>query len=360
MGDGDAGAYEEGLLLEAIGEKLGLDRVSARITGDSGYAMEVLVGLNLVVSYGILDPYNHFVAGKSSIVSDPYSVVFGVALAFGVWGVRYMRSGYADAMTELRAHDRPDIDDHSAFTGFLSLRTKALLYAGFLAAYYGNLVFRYGVETVIQIEGVLAGVVGQFVMLPLVSFPLLLDFAVLFFGIHVLMPKRLSAVDPQLFYYDPRNMGGFGPIGVLLKRSYYVYTTGLLILFGFLYGQVLLGSVLDSPYPPPGPLFAVFFTIAWLVGVASIGYSMYRIHSLMAAKKATRIRELEADLRNVIENPYSIRDSSVTDPEELEEIKRQLTHVRATREYPTTFTMWSQIAISVLLPQALQMAFRAA
>jgi len=42
----------------------------------------------------------------------------------------------------------------------------------------------------------------------------------------------------------------------------------------------------------------------------------------------------------------------------METKERQLSEVRATRTYPTTFTMWSQIGISVLLPQVLQLVVR--
>jgi len=38
------------------------------------------------------------------------------------------------------------------------------------------------------------------------------------------------------------------------------------------------------------------------------------------------------------------------------EITRQLEHVRSMKEYPTTFTMWSQILVSVILPQILNMS----
>jgi hypothetical protein len=37
-----------------------------------------------------------------------------------------------------------------------------------------------------------------------------------------------------------------------------------------------------------------------------------------------------------------------------------MAQIRETKRYPSTFTMWSQIAISVLLPQALQVALQIA
>jgi hypothetical protein len=79
----------------------------------------------------------------------------------------------------------------------------------------------------------------------------------------------------------------------------------------------------------------------------------------MARKKSDRIRELETDIIGVVKNPYDIRSSQVIDEEAMSANERQLSQVRASKTYPTTFTMWSQIAVSVLLPQALQLAVQA-
>lgn len=97
------------------------------------------------------------------------------------------------------------------------------------------------------------------------------------------------------------------------------------------------------------------FTVLWLVGIISIGYSMYRVHTLMSEKKAREINKIEAQIRSMLDDPYDIRNSNLAGNEELEEIQHRLEQVRSTREYPSTFTMWTQIGISVLLPQALQL-----
>jgi len=86
---------------------------------------------------------------------------------------------------------------------------------------------------------------------------------------------------------------------------------------------------------------------------------MLATHRIMAGEKDDRIRELEAELRETIENPYDITDSGVTNEARFADIERRLAEVRETKVYPATFTMWSQIAVSVLLPQALQLAVSA-
>lgn len=151
-------------------------------------------------------------------------------------------------------------------------------------------------------------------------------------------------------------MAGFAAVGQLLKRSYYLYTAGLLLFFGLVYGPVLLQA---SGYVP-GLAELLFFSTAWFVGLLSIGYSMYTMHQFMSGEKEQRIRELEDELHRAIKNPYDINNSEVADQEQLDETRRRLEQVRNTRVYPATFTMWSQIAISVLLPQFLQLTVQTA
>jgi hypothetical protein len=73
----------------------------------------------------------------------------------------------------------------------------------------------------------------------------------------------------------------------------------------------------------------------------------------MKVERNQRIREFEAELTEVMNSPYDVREAEITDTEQYETIQNRLQHVRDTNTYPTTFTMWSQILVSVLLPQAL-------
>jgi hypothetical protein len=130
----------------------------------------------------------------------------------------------------------------------------------------------------------------------------------------------------------------------------------LLLFFFLVYGTVFLST---GGYVP-GLFEFVFFSSAWLVGLLSIGYSMYSIHQFMSGEKEKRIRELEDELHTALENPYDINNSRIVDQEQLDDARRRLEQVRDTRVYPATFTMWSQIAVSVLLPQLLQLTVQTA
>lgn len=350
--------FRSDLLIERVADVTRVSRLAAALPGDI-YPPYLLVGLLLLVDYGIIQTYNYLFTDHISWITTPSNLTLALGLVVAVVGVRYMADEYAYAVDSLRFEDRDNTPDSSRFETLVSFRTKLGIYFVGLAVYYLNLFLGPGAQTLLAVEGVFKFVVGQFFLAPLVNLVLVVEFALLFVGIQLLLPRRIARADLDLFFYDPQDMGGFGRVGQLLKRSYYVYTAGVMVYFLVAYGDAIFSALADDPYPEPGVQVAVFFTIAWGVGVVSILYSMQQMHRLMAAQKSERIRELEADLKAVIENPYDIRSSRVTDVEAMETLERQLSQVRSTRAYPTTFTMWSQIALSVLLPQVLQLAVQA-
>lgn len=353
----DPAVYRDRLLVERIAGILGFDWLSDRLPDDV-YPPYLLVVATLVVQYGVIDGVN-YVAGRTTVLDDPASIITGIGLVFAVAGGRWMRDQYAEAVSELRLSQR-DAEDSADLRGtfevLISLRVKLIWYAVGLAAFFANAFVLLGWETLVELQGVLGAPLQVFVVMPIVYVPAMIEFGLLYLGIHVVLPRRIAAADLDLFYYDPRNMGGFGAVGQLLKRSYYLLTTGLVLYFLLVYGPVLLSEFLPSPYPDPKAPILIMFTALWLAGVASIAYSMYRMHTVMSRKKADTIREIEAEIRSILEDPYDINAAHIADHERREAIQHRLERVRATREYPSTFTMWSQIAISVLLPQALQLA----
>jgi len=350
MASEDRKRYRDTLLIEKFASGLRFDELSTVIFGHKKYGPHLLLGSMIALSYVFRVPL---------LVAEPWRLATSAAIIGGLWlgliGALYMRNGYATAVTHLQLDDRPTDHDYSRFETIVPLRFQIAIYVLAVAVAYLNIFFGIGLETLISEAGTWPIVVRLFVAAPLAYIPIIIDVGTTFLGVHFLLPRRLAKSDLNLFFYDPRNMGGFAPIGQLLKRSYYIYTGGLVAYFFFIYIPIIFSGVIDSAYEA-NTLIAVFFSVAWLAGVISIGHSMLKIHLLMAEKKEQRLQELEADLRSIIENPYDIRASSVSDEGRLEEITRQLDHVRNMKEYPTTFTMWSQILISVILPQVLNMA----
>jgi len=342
-------ARDERNLIEYMAALFGFSRLSTALPGRDIYPPYLYVGFFSLLDVCVLQVYVHLTGGTHILLQTPNVVAGYVAVLLGVYGVRYMSSGYGDALAAIRAQDRVDSSGIARFQRLFGWRTKIGIYVVAVAVLYANAVLNVGVPN--RVTAINFLFTWEFVFLPVI-----VEFALTYYGIHVRLPRRIKKAEIGLFFYDPRNMGGFAAVGQLLKRSYYIYTAGLLLFFVLVYGPVLFSV---SGYVP-GLFELAFFSTAWFAGLLSIGYSMYTMHRLMSAEKEQRIRELEDQLHRAIENPYDITDSRVTDQEQLDDARRRLEEIRNTRVYPATFTMWSQIAISVLLPQLLQLTVQTA
>ena len=228
--NGDPNRYREQLLIERIADRAGVVALARWLPYEGIYPPYLLVGLSITLAFGILPIVSIVTVGSSSAVSDPITPVsIALGVIVGVVGVRYMADGYVTAVNSLGLQDRPSPSNIDAFRGVVSFRTKLVLYVVGVLVYYLNLFLGPGIQTLIEVDGLIPTVIGQFVLAPLVNLALVVEFATMFFGIHFLLPRRLQNADLDLFFYDPRNMGGLSEIGQLLKRTYYVYTAGVLV-----------------------------------------------------------------------------------------------------------------------------------
>lgn len=215
----DPDDYRERLLGERLAALLGFEWVTDRFPRDV-YPPYLLVVTALAVQYGVVDTYNVFVSGHSTVLDDPFSVFSGIVKILDVAGSWWMRDQYAEAVADLRPSERGDNGTSvpgdvgsvpEAFQTIVSLRVKLAFLAIGFAAYFGNAFVRLGVDTIFEIHGVLGGILQDFVVMPIVYVPAMIEFGVLYLGIHVGLPRSLAAADLDLFFYDPRDMGGFAP-----------------------------------------------------------------------------------------------------------------------------------------------------
>lgn len=353
--------YRNTLIIEIIARKVGADTLSERLFGTDSYGLYVFVGLGLFIEYGVFDVYNYVVTGKSSFITAPNTLAIPAMTVLGVVGLRYIHDEYASAVVGIGVEDKHtnvDEDVQDEFAGLVSFRIRLGAYILALIANYTFIAIVFGASGLIEIGGLGLVLYAQLVTFPLIIIPILTELAISYVAIHVLLPRRLKKADMGLFFYDPRNLGGFQPIGELLKHSYYIYTAILLLWFLQTHLPLIFTTVLNSPYPGPDPIFQVVLSAFWLVGVVSIGYSMYHVHSLMKSKKEERISTLEDEIKDIVEDPYDATPTNITDDERYESAQKNLEEVKRTKTYPTTFAMWSQIFLSVLLPQALNMVFQ--
>ncbi|MXR40418.1 hypothetical protein GRX01_03475 [Halobaculum sp. WSA2] len=266
-----------------------------------------------------------------------------------------MHDGHADAMSVLV--ERGVCDTEQADDYALTLRSKLLFYAVGLVGFFSYQIFVIGVDTVLQVQGI-AGVAFTFLLLPGCYLPVAIDFISEYMTLHILIPHWLSRGDVGLFFFDPQNMGGFQPIGNLLKNSYYFYTGGLLLYLIFFYG-LFVTPIQGSVSNAPGVAEATMFSGLWLFGLLTISYSMYKIHKIMKSERKAQLRTIEREIHDLIDNPHDISNAEIPDQDQLDALEYRLGQIQATSEYPTTFTMWTQIGISVLLPQILQLTLQA-
>lgn len=355
MSSESEGHYRNQLIIELIADRCRVDTLIERLPGPDIYPPYFLVGAAVFIEYGVFDLYNYFISGKNSFIVEPNSLAVPAMVILGVFGARYIHDTYDTAITRLRLEDRNTSADSEIFDGLLSLRIRIGVWLVFVIITKGFAVFVLGFRNLIAIDGIGLFMYGQIVF-PLVYLPVLAEFGLAYFAVHLVIPKRLQRADIGLFFHDPRNMGGFQPVGNLLKRSYYLYTIVLILYFIQTKVPVLLSEYVSTPYESPeSPIITLVLTLGWVIGVITIGYSMYSVHEIMKREKEQRIVELESELVSTMKNPFDVREAEVTDADRYEMIQERLQHVRDTRTYPTTFTMWSQIFISALLPQALNL-----
>lgn len=335
-------------LVEFVAELFLFDTLSRALPCRNIEPTYLFVGFFSFLDLGILQVYVHLTGGEHILISSPNTALSYFTVILGVFGIEYMLNEYEEAMSGIRVHKRVENIKSDELQWVVSWRTKILIFAIGVILMYAHAIFNVGIPE--RITSINLLFTWQFVLLPI-----MIEFALIYISIHIYLPRQIKNADVDMFFYDPRNMGGFAPIGTLLKRSYYLYTGALLLFFVFAYGQVLLSL---GAYEP-GLFDLVFFSSAWFIGLLSIGYSMYTVHQVMSEEKENRIREIEDEMHEALENPYDINNSTVEDPEKLNDAQRRLEQVRNTRVYPATFTMWSQIGISVLLPQLLQLTVQA-
>lgn len=342
-------------LLEYFSQLTQVDRLTEPLPIPTVRPEYVYVLFFIFLEVAVIGTYAHLTGGTHGLVHDPFFVALYLGLVVAVVGTRYMHRGHVDAMEVLIERGICDLEHADDYT--VSLRMRFLFYIIGLIVFFSSQIFVVGIDTIVQNQGI-PGIAFTLVLLPGCYLPVAIDFVSEYTTLHIFIPRWLRGQEVGLFFFDPQNMGGYRPLGSLLKNSYYFYTGSLLLYLAFFYGNFitpLRGGVVR----PPGAPEAVMFTVLWLFGLATLSYSMYKIHRIMKSEREAQLRAIEREIQELIENPHNITEAEITDQDRLDALEYRLGQIQATSEYPTTFTMWTQIGISVLLPQILQLALQA-
>ena len=308
----------------------------------------------VLVEVVLLQAYNVAVGRPIAFVDNPLWLLRPVVLVGGAVAVYSLYDSYDRAREHSLLFEYDDLPSPLVPPRL----TWGLVGAGIAFTLYNAL----GILTVSQIysAGGPARVFRFVVITPFGYVPILAVFLSTYLSIQVYLPLRIRRSDIELDFLDPQNVGGMRPLGELLKQSYYLLMLGLCAYAIATYAPYIIQGALEyEAFDPPGLAVNVLFTSAWAFGVGAMVFGIYVLHRCMAENKRRVLKALNEEARAEFES-WDIREIDMADPPtELDRYHERVRHVTNTREYPATFTMWTQLLVGVMLPKALQVALAA-
>lgn len=340
--------YQGDLWLDSVAGLLGFKQLSEWLPGDIPPSYLYAIGLLLVVETGLNLPA--YLAGTSVIyIDNPFFILQPIALIAGAIGARLLRRRYHRVVQEMRISER--VEEPAPLVDIVPAWLPWTL---FILAAGGSLIrffARGGFQPVYQSMGPEA-VIGYVIVNPFIWSPIAAQFLAVYLSIMIIAPWRFARSELRIDFLDPQGLGGLRPIGELVKHTYYYMASGLVLFAFVLYGPTLLSGTMART-----DITNIIFTSAWLLTVGSVVFSVLVLHRFMHREKHEELQRLDFAMRNHLENPWNItRYEVVTDCEDtVEEIRSRMQQVSATNEYPATFSIWSQILLSIIVPKLLQL-----
>lgn len=355
MGATDEEIANKQLLTHVFVDRFGFDSLSTKFPLQIS-ALYLYAATFVLLDFGLINTYFHVFTERShGFIQNPFSLAIPTAVLLAAVGIRYMTVNYRRALDQTSLWERSDRAVRTKYSEFtVSLRTRTALYIAVLGVYYVYIFGIIGISSYIETFGVVSTVAFAGVIYPLGYVPIAVDFLIQFISVQFVLPKRISTTRPTPAFLDPRDLGGFYPIGEVLKRTYYIYTAGLLLALCYIYGPTItgLGTAAVSRVGTPE---AGFFTVLWAFGLVAVGNSMFRIHRLMLSEKKSHLSQLEQQLYDVVGDPYDISSAELHDNPEVEQIQRRIEQVWAMREYPTSTNTSIQLLASILAPEIINL-----
>jgi hypothetical protein len=325
--------------LDGFTRKLGFGWLASRLPWSLSPA--VVYALVAVSVPNIIAAVYHRLLGIPMVYADnPYFALQPILLVVAVLGARSLHREYDSVMEEMR------IEERARQPNRLTDPISPWLPWGLFAV---AVVIQFTAPTTIA-EWDLMDYLFQYGVFPFVYTPIVVQFFTVYLSIEFIAPFRLSNSGVGIDFLDPQGVGGLRPLGELAKRAYYYVGVGLIG-----YAFITYGPFLDSWATPSSA--NVLFTVIWILTVATVAFAVIVLHRFMHREKRTEIQKLEAELRTHVENRWDIHSYDV--PKEkrdtVEELRDRITRVSDTREYPATFSIWSQLLLSIVLPKAFQL-----
>lgn len=346
-GAGIADAFDEDLWLDGIARKLGMGRLSAALPGDIPpsylYAVVTIVALELT-----LGTYSYAAGEPVIYLQNPFFVLQPIGLLGAVYGSRSLRRRYHAVTEEMKISDRTDDPEH--LTDIVPSWLPWTLFLSMVAINYVRL-FALGGPVAVYRDANVAAVVGWTVANPVWA-SIATQFFTVYLSVEIIAPRRLKDSDVGVDFLDPEGLGGLRPIGELVKHAYYYVVAGLIAIGLVLYGPAIVGIEWERTAATN-----LIFTAVWLGSVATVGYAVFTLHQFMRDEKRRELHRLKAIEEKLIGNRWEGGFGTASGEKQgvVEEVRRRMELVSATREYPATFSIWSQLLLSIVLPKAVQL-----
>jgi uncharacterized membrane protein len=314
--------------------------------------------LVIFIEVVVLQGYNLLTGRVVVFAENPLWFVRPFTLILSAIATNFLYTRYEHAVTRSQLLDRADSSD--SFQDLVPDNLSALIISISLIFALVNAVFFLTIPQIYSAGGP-ARVFRFLITTPFGYAPILGTFLATYTAIEVLTPFRIYHSDVNVDFLDPEKLGGMRPIGELLKYAYYYVMIGLIAYAVGTYGPFVLGGVFAyTELSPPGSTVNVLFTAVWVFVVGMMVIGIYQLHRFMRKEKQQERDRLERQAQNELDEPYDIQRLDMTDlSDEYQAYRRKLEFVTSTREYPATFTMWSQLLVGVLIPKVLQSALAA-
>lgn len=331
----------EGLWLDRFARYLGFgyvaDCLDTTVPPSYIYAVVTVVGWTAISAAADV-----FVFRVDPIyLTNPYFLLQPVVLLGGVYGAHSLSRSYRRAIDEMRIPERTSDPD-----AFVHITPTWLPWALFVLAAGLQLVRTYADFA----DFSTTGIVANGIVFPFVYSPILVQFLTIYVGIEFVAPWRLYKSDVGIHFLDPHGVGGLRPLGELVKKAYYYVVAGLVVYALITYAPGVSGWDISVTA-------GTIFTGVWLATISTVAFAVLVLHRFLHQEKRRELQRLERQLRDHIENPWDVEQYEIPDDAtaEVDDIRQRISEVSSTREYPATFSIWTQLLLSVAIPKALQL-----
>lgn len=334
-------------------ERVGFGRLArAERLPDWGPLVWFAVGIEFLVAV-VLQTYNALTGWTVVFVANPLWVVSLAVLLAAAAGTETLYGRYERAVEESNVLERSE--DPEQFLGLVPDWLEGGIIAVGVAFTLVNAVLFIGLDQLYAVGGP-SRLVRFLVVVPLGWVPVFAAFLSTYVAVEVLLPRRLEASSVNLDFLDPERLGGMRPFGELVKLAYYYLMAGLVAVAVSTYGPYILDGVLGyEALDPPGAVVNVAFTAVWAAAVLTMAYGIYVLHRFMRTEKREALQDLDRHAQEILDERWDVRRfDPANPPEEYETYRQQVEYVRSTKEYPATFTMWTQLLVGVMLPKVIQ------